>query len=100
MGTSKSYGGPSDRPALLPSWALPPENSLFPDLPVGPEPDETSDGGSRDGSSDGSPDGESTSPSSNHSQGPWTSSRRGMTSLASHGGSGRLSRAAGRYVAA
>lgn len=38
MGTSQSYGGPGDRPALLPSWALPPQ----PVIPTPSVPAETS----------------------------------------------------------
>ncbi len=41
MGTSSSYGGPSDRTPLLPAWALPPvvapPEEQPPEVPAGPE---------------------------------------------------------------
>jgi hypothetical protein len=53
MGTSSSYGGPSDRTPLLPAWALPPAPTPPPEVPHPQDPPED-DGeiGNDDGASE------------------------------------------------
>lgn len=108
MGTSTSYGGPKDRPPLLPDWALPapvplpPQQVSIPvppaDGPASPDPSVT-----EQPTHPGAP---SLHPGPTPTYGPltdvprWTRAGRSLGSAASSGGSRGMGRAAQRYVRA
>jgi hypothetical protein len=88
MGTSTSHGGPKDKKPLLPSWALPADNTNDNDIPPA---------GDNAGNTEPPGNGQETI----EPQYTWQSAKRQMTNFASSGG-GRegIVKAGGSYVSA
>ena len=99
MGTSSSRSGPSDKPSLLPSWALPggSEDQSLPDTSEDSSPEDSTN---QENAEDNSGEPRTTEPSSPPSPRRWQAAKGRLTSI-SRGSGGRGLRSAGRsYVRA
>ena len=90
MGTSSSYGGPSDKPGLLPSWALPDGGDA---QPPSAEPESPPDADAGD-EQPTTPQPQSTTPNL------WSNAKSSMSRYAKGGERSQLSRAGSNYTAA